>query len=191
MGLLAFPGRTVKNDKRPRHANRPVVPCAGCQVPMHSMLPPSKARCHPCRRELKELSSCCVTDCDEQVRAKLLCNVHYQRSRRARSEMAPCAVCGAELQYAGVGPKPWRCQQHRFYVYRQCLTCGVDFLTNRYKQHCSDACNRHTCGHCGREFTGRARRFCTPECCNQARRIANARPLPTWNCEVCGELVHR
>jgi HNH endonuclease len=52
-----------------------------------------------------------------------------------------------------------------------------------------------TCQQCGREFTGRKRKYCTPQCrqayFNTHRPPYVPKPKVQWDCVVCGELVVR
>jgi hypothetical protein len=111
-----------------------------------------------------------------------------KRPGRPRMTCVPCAVFQAAT--ALVPPEP-----------RPCEWCGVDFRPARKAaRFCSDACRRsayreqrraHTsreCQGCRMPLLGRARKYCTPECC---RRHTNARrrkaQLPAiLTCPECG-----
>jgi hypothetical protein len=110
-----------------------------------------------------------------------------KRPGRPRMTCVPCALFQAAA--AIIPPEP-----------RPCEWCGVDFRPARkVAKFCSDACRRSACRErrrsltfrecqgCGMPLLGRARKYCTPECCqrhsNERRR--KTQPPAVLTCPEC------
>lgn len=125
--------------------------------------------CHPCRKQRRADREA------EQSAAKA--------AKRLR-----CNVCNEPAVKPGR-----RCKQHRYQS--TCIGCDKRFYGHAF--YCSEPCRMRQvrCAHCEHTFvhrsSGRLPKWCSAECKRAYLAKTNSRPMPQWNCAVCGTLVVR